>query len=579
MPGQGAPADEYPAENLIRAARGEINCDLLISNIRLVNLLAGEIYPTEVAIQAGYIVGFGDYTADTQVDGQGAYLAPGLIDGHVHIESSLLAPVEFANAVVPHGTTTLICDPHEIVNVSGAAGLEFMLTSSADLPLDIFFMLPSCVPATDLETAGARLKATDLQEWIDHPRVLGLGELMNYPGVLMRDPEVMAKMRIGRSRLIDGHAPLVTGRDLSAYISAGIGSDHESTALAEAREKLRKGMFLMIREGSAARNLETLLPLVNHLNARGCGFVTDDRHPDFLMDHGHIDSMVRTSLSRGLDPLLALSLGSLNTARHFGLQDRGAIAPGYRADLILFDDFENFNIRQVYHKGRLVAQEGQMIAPASSACQTTIASVNCPPVDIADLELRARSRRMQVIEIIPGQILTRKVICDATVVEGCAVSDPQRDIFKIAVIERHRATGNIGLGFVRGLGLRNGALGSTVAHDSHNIIVVGTNDKDMLTVIETIRNLQGGQVVVSQGEVLAALPLPIAGLMSTQPLAAVREMCDRLANAARQLGCGLENPFMTLSFLALPVIPELKITDRGLVDTAKFAHVELFIPD
>lgn len=563
-------------DRIIAAARGNIHVDTLIKNVQLVNLLSAEIVKTSVAVFDGKIVGFGEYEAENMVDGQGLYLAPGLIDGHVHLESSMLSPEEFARAVVPMGTTTVVADPHEIVNVMGMAGLRYMLDASAALPLEVFFMLPSCVPATHLETAGAVVTAEDMRQWIDNPRVLGIGEMMNFPGVLFADSGVLEKLAVAGDKNIDGHAPLVRGRDLSAYIAAGIRSDHESTNIEEAREKLQKGMFLMIREGSAARNLNDLLPLVTPLNARNCGFVTDDRHPDFLMDFGHINSMVRAAVAQGMDPLIALQIASLNTARHFGLKTKGAVAPGYDADLILFENLDDFSIKMVFKAGRLVARNGRIMPFGEPQTSELPQTVRVADMTVADLAVRAGGTMINVIDLIPNQLLTKKAVLPCRTEGEFAVSDVQRDVLKMTVVERHHASGNIGLGFVRGIRLKSGAIATTVAHDSHNIIVIGANDEDMFFAINAIRDMNGGQVVVENQHVLAALPLPIAGLMSDKPLLEVRKAMDALNSEARRLGCRLENPFMTLSFLALPVIPELKLTDKGLVDVTKFDFIPLF---
>ncbi|MFA4839451.1 MAG: adenine deaminase [Candidatus Neomarinimicrobiota bacterium] len=564
-------------DRLIRAARGEARIDLLLKNARLVNLISGEIYPTDIGIDNGRIVGFGNYSSNEMIDLGGRYLAPGLIDGHVHIESSLLSPAEFTRTVLPFGTTTVIADPHEIANVLGSDGIRLMIDLSEKLPIDIFFMIPSCVPATHLETAGAVLSAAEMKKWIDHPRVLGIGEMMNFPGVLFRVPEVLEKLAIAGDKVIDGHAPLLTGNDLSAYIGAGISSDHESTSSDEALEKLRNGMFLMIREGSAARNLEALLPVVTSLNSANCGFVTDDRHPDFLMDFGHIDAMVRKAIRFGLNPIDALQMASLNTARHFNIRQTGAIAVGYFADMIVFDDFENFTVLKVFKRGRLVAENGKPIVEIPPASDLRHGSVRIGQLDRERLKIGAEGKSLHVIEIVPDQILTKKIVCETTIRNGEAVSDIGRDILKIAVIERHHQTGNIGLGFVKGFGLKSGAIASTVAHDSHNLIVVGVTDEDMLVAVAEIVRMNGGQVVVENGKVQAALPLPLAGLMSDLPVNVVRAMMDELNRAARKQGCVPENPFMTLSFLALPVIPELKITDKGLVDVGRFDFIPLFV--
>ena len=563
-------------DTIISAARGNIPVDTLFKDVHLVNLLSAEIIKTNVAVFNGKIAGFGDYDADVIIDGKGLYLAPGLIDGHVHLESSMLSPEEFARAVVPMGTTAVIADPHEIVNVMGLAGLQYMLGVSAELPLEVYFMIPSCVPATHLENAGAIVTADDMRKWIDNPRILGIGEMMNFPGVLFEDPSVLDNLAVAGNKNIDGHAPLVHDKDLSAYIAAGISSDHESSDIDEAREKLQKGMFLMMREGSAARNLKDLLPLVTQLNSRNCGFVTDDRHPDFLLDFGHIDSMVRDAVAFGIEPIIALQMASLNTARHFGLRTKGAIAPGYDADLILFDNLSNFSIKMVFKNGLLVAENGRMLPFNKSQGSKLLQTVRVKDLSASDLAVKAEGKMINVIDIIPNQLLTKKTVLECRTAGEFAVSDSQRDILKLAVVERHHASGNIGLGFVCGFGLKNGAIASTVAHDSHNIIVIGVTDEDMLFAIQEIRNMNGGQVVVENQKILASLALPIAGLMSDKPLLEVRHAIDTLNSKARQLGCHLENPFMTMSFLSLPVIPELKLTDRGLVDVTKFDFIPLF---
>jgi len=561
---------------IISAARGERPVDILLKNTTVVNLLSGDIIQTNIAIYRGKIVGFGDYSAKQTIDVKGLYAAPGLIDGHVHLESSMLSPVEFSKAVIPMGTTTVIADPHEIVNVLGLAGLQYMLDATEYLPFDVYFMLPSCVPSTHLENAGAVVTAEDMRQWIDNPRVLGIGEMMNFPGVLFEDPQVLAKLAVAGEKRVDGHAPLVCGKDLSAYIAAGITSDHESTDLEEAREKLQKGMFLMIREGSAARNLQDLLPLVTPTNSRFCGFVTDDRHPDFLMDNGHINSMVKDAVKFGIDPIIALQMASLNTARHFGLKTKGAIAPGYQADLILFDNFDDFSIRMVYKNGKLVAEDGNLIDIDIVKIPDPTQSIQIKELTLDNLAIPAKGKKIVIIEIIPNQLLTKKTVCVASIVDGKAVSDSSRDILKMVVAERHHATGNIGLGFVKGIGLTSGAIASTVAHDSHNIIVVGVDDNDILRAIREIQAMNGGQVVVENGKVMASLPLPIAGLMSNRSLPEVRSAINQLNLETRRLGCKLENPFMTLSFLSLPVIPEIKLTDMGLVDVNKFDFIPLF---
>jgi adenine deaminase len=564
--------------SLIKVARGEEPAELLLKNARVVNVFSGEVEETGVAISHSRIVGLGnDYPAQRTIDMRGRYIAPGLIDAHVHIESAMVPPFEFARAIVPHGTTSVIIDPHEIANVLGIEGIEYMLEASKYTPFSVFVMVPSCVPATNLETNGGVLRWSDLITFKNDPWVIGLGEMMNYPGVLFRDQEVLDKLRAFFNRRIDGHAPGVTGRDLEGYVAAGIASDHECTTVEEAREKIRLGMRVMIREASNARNLKALLPVITPWNARRILFVTDDRFPSDLIDEGHIDFIVRTAIREGLDPITAIQIATLNAAEYFNLHDRGAIAPGRRADLIIFDNFENFNIEQVYRGGVLVARNGRVLPQEHPARQPPVR--NSMNVNWSKVAIRLPAnghRRVRVIGMVPDQIVTTQSIEDARIENGDAVADPSRDLLKLAVIERHQATGNVGLGFVRGLKLKHGAIGSSVAHDSHNLIVAGTNDDDMMTAARAIAAMQGGLVAVADGQVLARVPLPIAGLMSDQPIERVREEMDELADASRRLGSDLHAPFMAMAFLALPVIPELKLTDRGLVDVNKFDFVPVF---
>jgi adenine deaminase len=547
-------------------ARGEQPAELLFKNAKLVNVLSGEIHPANIAVDDGRIVGLGDYRARKVIDLRGAYLAPSLIDGHFHVESSMLMAPEFARAVVPHGTGAVVIDPHEYANVLGLDGIRYVLESSKNLPLDFFIMLPSCVPATSLETAGARITADDLKLMIGDERVAGVAELMNFPGVYLGTKSELAKIEAGKGKCIDGHAPGLRGKNLNAYVLAGVRSDHESVAVAEAREKLRLGMHILLREGSTERNLAHLLPLVNPHNAVNCSFATDDKLAGDLVNEGHIDHCVRKSIKLGLSPITALQIATINAARHYRLQNLGAIAPRYWADFIVFDDLKKFKIRQTYKKGVLVAEDGKYLGKAIARVPLPRSTMNLR-YEPRDLVVPAnRGRKIRVIEIVPQQIVTKEIITTPKIDGGEIVADIRRDLLKLVVVERHRATGNVGVGFVRGFKLQRGAIGSTVAHDAHNVVVAGTNDADILRVIEELERLQGGQVAVADGKVNAELGLPIAGLVSDRPLAEVIKRMDALNAAVRALGCDLDAPFMTLSFLSLSPIPQLKLTDQGLID-------------
>jgi adenine deaminase len=562
----------------IRIASGDGMADLLIKNGRVVDVFSGQIEKKDVAVFGGVIVGFGDYRAKKTIDVKGDFLCPGLIDGHVHIESSMLTVAEFARAVLPNGTTSVVIDPHEIANVLGKEGIRFMAESARNVPLNVFLMLPSCVPATHMETSGAILKAADLKPLLKEPWAIGLAEMMNFPGVIFGDPEVLRKIEMAMGKRVDGHAPMLSGKGLYAYLTAGIRSDHECTTAKEAKEKLKNGMWIMVREGTTARNLRDLIPLVTPKNSRRFLFVTDDRHPKELIEEGHIDSMVRQAIRWGLDPILAIQMATLNGAEYFRLDDLGAIAPGYRADILAFDHLGRFQIKKVFKDGKLVAENGRMLLPPLRKAKGSGAkgSVRIKPLKKDAFLLRSDQSLAKIIQLIPGQIVTKKVAKKIPLKEGVAYPDIKEDILKIAVVERHKATGNVGIGFVQGFGLKNGAIGSSVAHDSHNLVIVGTNDQDMIKAAETIQAMKGGLTVVLDGKVLASLSLPIAGLMSDASVDQVNVRLEGIHRAAKNLGCKIPDPFMTLSFLSLPVIPELKITDKGLVDVNQFKFVPLF---
>ncbi|MGZ3591860.1 MAG: adenine deaminase [Thermodesulfobacteriota bacterium] len=562
----------------IRIASGDGVADLLIKNGRVVDVFSGQIEKKDVAIFGGIVVGFGDYQAKEIMDVEGDFLCPGLIDGHVHVESSMVTIPEFARAVLPNGTTSVVIDPHEIANVHGREGIRFMADSARGIPLNVFIMLPSCVPATNMETSGATLKASDLRPFFKEPWAIGLAEMMNFPGVIFGDPEVLKKIETAKGRPIDGHAPMLSGKGLYAYLTAGIRSDHECTTLKEAKEKLKNGMRIQMREGTTARNLKDLLPLVTAKNSRRTFFVTDDRHPKELLEEGHIDSMIRQAIHWGLDPILGIQMATLNAAEYFRLDGLGAIAPGFRADLVTFDHLGRFRIGKVFKDGVLVAESGKMLVTTTPKRRTlkTGSSVRVRPFKKDPFLLRSNQTLAKVIRLIPNQIVTRKVMQKIILKEGVAYPNIKEDILKIVVVERHKATGNIGIGFVQGFGLRNGAIGSSVAHDSHNLVIVGTNDQDILKAVEIIKTMKGGLAVTLNGRVLASIALPIAGLMSEASVVKVNDQLEVVLRAARKLGCKILDPFMTLSFLSLPVIPELKITDKGLVDVNQFKFVPLF---
>ena len=558
-------------------ARGEQPAELLFKNARLVNVLSGEIHPANVAVDDGRIIGIGDYRARRVIDLCGSYLAPSLIDGHFHVESSMLTAPEFARAVVPHGTGAVVIDPHEYANVLGLDGIRYVLESTKNLAVDFFIMLPSCVPATPLETAGARITADDLKLMIQDERVAGVAELMNFPGVFLGAKSELAKIDAGKGKCVDGHAPGLRGKNLNAYVLAGVRSDHESTEVAEAREKLRLGMHILLREGSTERNLAHLLPLINSHNAQNCSFATDDKLAGDLVNEGHIDHCVRKAIRLGLPPISALQIATINPARHYRLQNLGAIAPRFWADFIVFDDLKKFSVRQVYKKGVLVAEDGRFLGrtPAKTGSPRGTMNLRYQP---GDFSVKAvGGKKIKVIEIVPQQIVTKTAIVTPKVEDGEIVADTARDILKLVVVERHRATGNVGVGFVRGFKLKRGALGSTVAHDAHNVVVAGTNDADMLCAIQQLERMQGGQVAVANGKIKAELPLPIAGLVSDRPLKEVMKRIDDLNAAACSLGCDLDAPFMTLSFLSLSPIPSLKLTDQGLIDAVKMQRTELWV--
>lgn len=572
----GPPLHLEKMRHRLQAARGDREADLVLTGGRVANVYTGEWLPQNVALFDGVIVGLGDY-AGPKLEVNGGCILPGFIDGHLHLESSMLSPGELARALLPLGTTTVVADPHEIANVLGASGLDYLLAASQGLPLDIFFMLPSCVPASSLETPGAHLTAQDLAPYRRHPRVLGLAEVMNFPEVIAGDRNLLEKLALFPQGPVDGHAPLLSGRNLNAYRLTGIASDHECTDPEEALEKLRLGFCLMVREGSLAKNLKDLLPAIPQAALRRTTLVTDDCHPEDLVRSGHLNHLIKMAMGVGLDPIQAVTLATLNPAEFFRLQDRGAVAPGLAADLVVVQDLNDFSIDKVFKQGKLLVDHGRLLPEVEfPGHPAPPPSFHLKALDVEAFSPEIEADIIKVIGLVPHQLLTEKRLMPPPVKDGRLAADPARDLLKLAVIERHRASGNLGLGVVQGFGLRCGALASSVAHDAHNLVVVGASESDMLTAAEHIVRLQGGLAVVAGNKVLADLPLPIAGLMSPAPLEEVAAAYGRLKDAARSLGGTLDDPFMALSFLALPVIPELKLTDLGLVDVKRFALVPLF---
>jgi adenine deaminase len=564
--------------SLLAVARGDAPADLLLRNGRVLNVFTGEMEDVDVAVHGDRIAGLGGgYEASAEVDLEGRFVLPGFLDAHVHVESSLATPLEFARAVVPRGTTTVVSDPHEIANVHGMDGIRFMLEASQGLPLTVFIMASSCVPATPMGTAGAALEAADLQDLLSHPRVLGLAEVMNFPGVILGDAAMLAKLETFGDRVVDGHAPGVSGKALNAYVAGGPTSDHECTTPEEAREKLRRGLFLYFRDATNARNLKDLIPALTPANRRRVALCTDDRQPPDLLDEGGIDAMLRTLVREGIPLVEAVRMATLNPAEHFRLGDRGAVAPGRRADLVVLRDLEDLVVEEVYAGGVLVARGG-------AALPWKLPSPPPPPppsmrVDWArvSLTIPTREGRIRVIRAVPDQLVTLAEEVLPTVEGSRVVADPTRDLLKIAVLERHTGSGRVGLGLVAGVGLKAGAMAGTVAHDHHNLVAVGADDESMLAAARAVAGMGGGLAVARGSQVLATLPLPIGGLMSGEPIETIRKGLEDVVAAARGLGSPLHDPFMAMSFLALEVIPSLKITDQGLVDVDRFQLVDLWV--
>ncbi|MDX8362125.1 adenine deaminase [Cytobacillus sp. IB215316] len=567
------------------AASNQTNeADLVIKNGKIVDLFNLDIINADVAITDGVFVGIGKYSGKEEIDAKGKYIVPSFIDSHVHIESSMVTPVQFSQVVLPHGITTVITDPHEIANVTGADGISFMLNNSENVPMDIYFMLPSCVPATPFENSGATLSAKDLEPFFKHPRVLGLAEVMDYPAVMNGEETMMDKLTTAMkySDRMDGHLAGLDEQAINIYMTAGIRTDHECVSVEEARDRIKRGMYVLIREGSGAKDLISVIPAVNTNNARRFAFCTDDKHLDELIEEGSINHNIRLAIQHGLEPLLAYQLASLNAAECFGLKNKGAIAPGYEADFLLIDNLEEVAIHQVFKAGKLVAQDGKMAIEDTKNLEqhlpeSIIHTVNIPKISNKDLMIpMSNSSSANIIGIIPNSIHTKHLVEEVSVENNEFIPCTKKDHLKIAVVERHKKTGNVGLGIVKGLELSSGAIAATVAHDSHNIVVAGTNDEDMITAINQISHMGGGLVVVKDKKILSAVPLNIGGLMSEKSFNSVYGELKQLDDALQQINAPTHfNPFLTLSFLCLPVIPKLKVTDLGLFDVKTFKHIQI----
>ncbi|KAB3530544.1 adenine deaminase [Alkaliphilus serpentinus] len=566
----------------IDIAAGREKADLVLKNGRIINVFSQEIIEGDIAIQDGVIVGIGSYEGEVEEELNGKFVSPGLIDGHVHIESSMVSPGQFARAIVPRGTTTIVADPHEIANVCGVEGIEYIIRSSQDLPLNVYVMLPSCVPATPFENSGAVLGAKELAPLMGHERVLGLGELMNYVGVAAADEEIINKILVAGDKIIDGHGPSIEGKDLNAYVAAGVRTEHECSTVEEMKNRLNLGMYILVRQGSAARDLETLVRGITKENSRRCLFCTDDKHPDDIILGGHIDNNLRLAVKHGIDPITAIQMATINAAECYRLKNTGALAPGYKADIVIFDDLKNFEVSKVYKDGKLVADNKKALFDVNpSDYSKVINTVNLKEITKEDLQLKVTSDIVNVIKLLPHSIVTEKVVRKVETENSKFKYHKSLDILKLAVIERHKATGNIGLGLVEDFKLKGGAIASTIAHDSHNLIVIGDNDEDMLLAIQEVERVGGGITICSNGEVNRTLSLPIGGLISDGTMEEVNQQLNEMLDIAyNRLGVSTEiDPFMTLSFLALPVIPQIKLTDEGLFDVTVFDFIDLSIKE
>lgn len=561
----------------IKRATGEKKSELVFKNAKVINVFSGEIREGNLAIDKGFIIGMGDYEGETEIDLEGKYISPGFVDGHVHIESSMSSPSEFAKMVVPRGVTSIIADPHEIANVKGLDGIRYILHESEDLPLDVYVMLPSCVPSTDFENAGAVLEAEDLTQLIDEDRVLGLGELMNYPGVIAADEKILDKLALFKDHIVDGHGPAIKGKDLNAYLISGVRTEHECSTIEEVVDRMRLGMYILLREGSVTRDLRNIISAVNKDNLRRFMFCTDDKHAEDLIYEGSIDFNIRLAMESGIDPVDAIKMATLNPAECYGLKGKGAIAPGYRADLVVIDNLEDFNISSVYKDGKLVGEGGNaLFSSRENAPKHMVDTVNIKAVTLDMLKIQMDSNKANVITVLEDSVVTEKNVREVEVEDGhFKYSD--NAISKLVVVERHKRTGNIGLGLIENFHIKNGAIGSTIGHDSHNIIVVGDNDRDILMAIEELEKIGGGITLVADGKVEKSLELEIGGIMTSKAAKnTIKTLKDMTHIAYNVLGVNKDiDPFMTLSFMALPVIPSIKLTDKGLFDVEEFKFIDV----
>ncbi|MDD7319995.1 MAG: adenine deaminase [Firmicutes bacterium] len=567
-------------KKLILTASGARKADTVIKNCKVVNVFSGKIIEGDIALCGDQIAGVGEYEGEVEIDAEGRYAAPGFIDSHIHIESSYLSPEELGMLLVPHGGTTIIADPHEIVNVLGIPGLDYMMKAAENTKLDIKYMLPSCVPATPFEHAGAVIDAEDMEDPILRDNILGLGEFMNFPGVVNADDATLDKLMVAKDagKLIDGHSPGITGKALNAYCAARIRADHECDTIQDFEERLDNGMYVMLRQGSACKNLKSLLPAVTPENSRRVIFCSDDRQPKTILEEGHLDNHLRLCVEEGLDPVTAIRMATLNAAECFGLDDRGAIAPGYRADIVLLDDLKDFKAEKVWVAGELTADQGKYLPEVIKEDITPVmGSVHLKDFSAEKFKMNLKGNRVHTIEIQPGGVVTKKSVDEIQVKDGEFVFDPGQDIVKVAVVERHQLTGNVACGFLKGYGIKEGAVALSVAHDSHNIIVVGVSDEEMAFAVEALKEQSGGVVLVKDGKVIESMPMPIAGLMSDQSAEWVDAKLTALHEKAYEvLGVNDDvDPVMTLCFMSLAVIPELKLTDEGLFDVTKFAFIDV----